>query len=53
MIGMLTLLYYCILGDESSATLLPLAPQVFRNPEELKAYLAVLNDYYALVGRPR
>lgn len=31
----------------------PERPDVFRNPEELKEYLKALNDYFAIVGRPR
>jgi len=31
----------------------PERPDVFRNPDELKEYLKALNDYFAIVGRPR
>ncbi len=31
----------------------PERPKVFRNPEELKKYLKALNEYFAIVGRPR
>jgi len=31
----------------------PERPEVFRSPEELKAYLRALNEYFAIAGRPR
>jgi hypothetical protein len=31
----------------------PDRPQEFRSPTELRQYLKALNDYYAIVGRPR
>jgi peptide YY len=31
----------------------PERPEVFRNPEELREYLKQLNEYFAIVGRPR
>ncbi|XP_045208683.1 pro-neuropeptide Y-like isoform X2 [Mercenaria mercenaria] len=44
----------------STATCLPDAmlappsrPSEFRSPGQLRSYLKALNDYYAIVGRPR
>nr|QUP51999.1 NPF-1 [Urechis unicinctus] len=31
----------------------PERPKVFRNPDELRDYLKALNEYFAIVGRPR
>ncbi len=31
----------------------PVRPEVFRNPQELRDYLKALNEYFAIVGRPR
>jgi len=31
----------------------PRRPPVFSSPEELKDYLQALNEYFAIVGRPR
>jgi len=31
----------------------PGRPSEFRSPDELRSYLKALNDYYAIVGRPR
>ena len=31
----------------------PERPEFFRNPAELREYLKALNEYYAIVGRPR
>nr|WIU44171.1 conotoxin precursor unclassified superfamily [Conus ebraeus] len=31
----------------------PERPQVFQRPEDLVNYLKALNEYYAIVGRPR
>ncbi|KAI0232600.1 hypothetical protein LSAT2_017080 [Lamellibrachia satsuma] len=31
----------------------PVRPVAFHNPQELRDYLKALNDYYAIVGRPR
>lgn len=31
----------------------PDRPTEFRNPGELRRYLKALNEYYAIVGRPR
>ena len=31
----------------------PERPTVFKNPEEMRDYLTALNDYFAIVGRPR
>ena len=31
----------------------PSRPEVFRNPQELRDYLKALNEYFAIVGRPR
>ena len=31
----------------------PMRPEVFRNPQELRNYLRSLNEYFAIVGRPR
>ena len=31
----------------------PVRPVAFHNPHELREYLKALNDYYAIVGRPR
>ncbi|XP_029647179.2 uncharacterized protein LOC115221105 [Octopus sinensis] len=31
----------------------PNRPSEFRSPEELRKYLKALNEYYAIVGRPR
>ena len=31
----------------------PERPKVFKNPQELKKYLKALNEYFAIVGRPR
>ena len=31
----------------------PERPKVFKNPDELKKYLKALNEYFAIVGRPR
>ncbi|XP_076455776.1 pro-neuropeptide Y-like [Babylonia areolata] len=31
----------------------PVRPIRFRTPLDLKRYLKALNDYYAIVGRPR
>ena len=31
----------------------PPRPEVFRNPQELRDYLKALNEYFAIVGRPR
>ncbi|KAK2142823.1 hypothetical protein LSH36_910g01032 [Paralvinella palmiformis] len=31
----------------------PARPKVFKNPEELRQYLKDLNEYFAIVGRPR
>ena len=31
----------------------PIRPEVFRNPQELRDYLTALNEYFAIVGRPR
>ena len=31
----------------------PVRPKVFRNADELRGYLKALNEYFAIVGRPR
>ncbi|KAH9492401.1 hypothetical protein Btru_051025 [Bulinus truncatus] len=31
----------------------PERPEEFKNPNELRKYLKALNEYYAIVGRPR
>ena len=31
----------------------PGRPSEFRTPDQLRSYLKALNDYYAIVGRPR
>ena len=31
----------------------PARPEVFHNPQELRDYLRALNEYFAIVGRPR
>jgi len=31
----------------------PARPAEFRSPHELRRYLKALNEYYAIVGRPR
>jgi hypothetical protein len=31
----------------------PERPREFRNPSELRQYLKELNEYYAIMGRPR
>ncbi|KAH3704343.1 hypothetical protein DPMN_079822 [Dreissena polymorpha] len=31
----------------------PGRPSEFRTPDQLRTYLKALNDYYAIVGRPR
>ncbi|KAL8569798.1 hypothetical protein ACOMHN_006524 [Nucella lapillus] len=31
----------------------PIRPSRFTSPNELKSYLKALNEYYAIVGRPR
>nr|ARS01401.1 neuropeptide f 1 [Deroceras reticulatum] len=31
----------------------PERPREFRNPNELRQYLKELNEYYAIMGRPR
>ncbi|XP_059167437.1 pro-neuropeptide Y-like isoform X2 [Physella acuta] len=31
----------------------PERPEEFKNPAELRRYLKALNEYYAIVGRPR
>lgn len=31
----------------------PIRPEVFTSPEELRQYLKALNEYFAIVGRPR
>ncbi|KAL5011025.1 hypothetical protein ScPMuIL_013330 [Solemya velum] len=31
----------------------PDRPSEFRTPDQLRRYLKALNDYYAIVGRPR
>ena len=31
----------------------PVRPEVFKNPQELRDYLKALNEYFAIVGRPR
>lgn len=31
----------------------PGRPSEFRTPDQLRKYLKALNDYYAIVGRPR
>ena len=31
----------------------PKRPVVFRSPDQLRQYLSDLNEYYAIVGRPR
>nr|AFW19651.1 neuropeptide F [Lottia gigantea] len=31
----------------------PDRPSEFRSPDELRRYLKALNEYYAIVGRPR
>ncbi|ELT93672.1 hypothetical protein CAPTEDRAFT_122119 [Capitella teleta] len=32
---------------------MPVRPKVFRNADELRMYLKALNEYFAIVGRPR
>lgn len=31
----------------------PVRPQLFKSPTDLRDYLQKLNEYYAIVGRPR
>lgn len=31
----------------------PVRPKVFRTADELREYLKALNEYFAIVGRPR
>lgn len=31
----------------------PEKPHVFKSPQQLREYLKALNDFYAIVGRPR
>jgi len=40
-------------SDEEETNGLPVRPAVFNNPEELRDYLRTLNEYFAIVGRPR
>ncbi|XP_061185597.1 pro-neuropeptide Y-like [Saccostrea echinata] len=42
---------YTVLGNDS--LLPPSRPSAFRSPAQLRRYLKALNDYYAIVGRPR
>ncbi|XP_022307882.1 pro-neuropeptide Y-like [Crassostrea virginica] len=49
---LVALLSVCtVLGNDS--LLPPSRPSSFRSPGQLRQYLKALNDYYAIVGRPR
>jgi len=40
-------------GEDEDMNGLPVRPAVFNNPEQLRDYLRTLNEYFAIVGRPR
>ena len=40
-------------SDEDDVGRIPERPDVFDSPEELRDYLRALNEYFAVVGRPR
>lgn len=43
-----------LIGDaEEGMPTPPLRPSLFRSPNDLRDYLQKLNEYYAIVGRPR
>lgn len=44
-----------VVGVTSQDSMLapPDRPTEFRSPDELRRYLKALNEYYAIVGRPR
>ncbi len=45
------LLSCCVDAKDMSGP--PARPNVFKNPQELRNYLKALNEYFAIVGRPR
>ncbi|BFZ06519.1 hypothetical protein BsWGS_09558 [Bradybaena similaris] len=52
---MVFVLLFAILEITYSTQMLspPERPREFRNPSELRQYLKELNEYYAIMGRPR
>jgi hypothetical protein len=54
LLHVLVLALVCVwsaLGNDSLSP--PSRPSAFRSPAQLRKYLKALNDYYAIVGRPR
>ena len=47
------ILFFSCIVDAEDMTGPPARPEVFRNPQELRDYLKALNEYFAIVGRPR
>ena len=47
------ILLLCHVTEADNMSGPPLRPEVFRNPQELRDYLKALNEYFAIVGRPR
>lgn len=50
---MAALLLVVCLADAEDMNGPPSRPDIFRNPQELRNYLKALNEYFAIVGRPR
>lgn len=48
-----TVLLLALTAEAQDMTGPPPRPDVFRNPQELRDYLKALNEYFAIVGRPR
>jgi len=54
LVGLMVLASTCVaLAEDDEMTGLPERPSVFHSPEELREYLRALNEYFAVVGRPR
>jgi len=49
--GIVMMCVYAVSAVEMNGP--PIRPVAFHNPQELREYLKALNDYYAIVGRPR
>lgn len=51
--SLLVVLFTLNVSSQDSLLAPPSRPSEFRTPEELRQYLKALNEYYAIVGRPR
>ena len=52
-VSLVVLLVMALVAEAQDMHGPPARPEVFKNPQELRDYLKALNEYFAIVGRPR